>query len=208
MRCTRRTAFLGAVGLTGVATAVFLGPLLPGARDAPRTSIELPSPPDATRPAPLDPGDAMPHVSSPRDLRGLRQRIREAAADPERLERWALEAPDASVAGRAVRELGLLGRCRVDSRLLRLLDDARLRVRQEVVVALGRSGDRRGVDLLARYLTPEADPRMQTLALEALGRLGGPAARGLLEAFLARERTPEVSRHWARRALSALAGTI
>jgi len=96
------------------------------------------------------------------------------------LRRHALESESPLVVGNSIRALGRLGAVIRDEQLLGMLADPRLRVRQELVRALGESGDPRAVPPLAKVLQSE-DENLRTLAIQALGRIGSDEARGLLE---------------------------
>lgn len=110
-------------------------------------------------------------ASTDAELRAVTRFCRAAGPkDVPELRIAALHSRDALVAGNAVRALGRLGRVVDDVRLLALLEDERLRVRQEVVLALGLSGDTRAVGPLEHFLE-QADAEIKPLIEQALRRL-------------------------------------
>lgn len=135
-------------------------------------------------------------------LRDLLRYCREAdkSALPQ-LRKMALDAADPLVAGNAIRALGRLHAVARDSEILELLGDRRLRVRQELVIALGDSGDARVVKSLSPLLR-NRDPALRPLVLQALGKLGGRRARRHLRAVLQDPKSTDVERVFARTALS------
>ncbi len=136
------------------------------------------------------------------EIRSFLDRTRSGtSADVPDLESLALSAPDAAVAANAIRALGRLGRVTVSGAVAKLLDDPRPRVRQEVVIALGRGGDRRAVGRLAPLLTPDADTTLRALAIQALGRIGGEEASRRVRAVLDDPASSRVDRAFARNAL-------
>lgn len=121
---------------------------------------------------PAGPGD-FPTLapSTPEEVRAIVRYCEEAG--PERVAelRWvALEAEHPLVAGNAVRALGRLRAVAGDAALVELIADPRPRLRQETVLALGRSGDPAAVDVLAPLLEGEGAD-LRTLAIQALGEL-------------------------------------
>lgn len=123
--------------------------------------------------------------------------------DLPELRRLALESPDPLVAGNAVRALGRLKAVIGDAGVLRLLDDHRERVRQEMVGALGASGSPDAIKLLAAVLD-KREPTVRPLAIQALGRLGLPEGKPLLEAIVNDRSTSAVEMAFAREALKAI----
>lgn len=108
------------------------------------------------------------------------------ALDTPDLRHAALEASNPLVAGNAVRALGRLGLVEArDAELVALLRDERPRLRQEIIVALGKSGDPAAVVLLVPLLETTGG-MLRPLVVQALVRLGGPEARAALEAFAPR----------------------
>ena len=99
------------------------------------------------------------------------------AGEIEGLVELATHAEDPLVAGTAIAALGRLGAFRATPALVPLLDDPRPRIRQEALVAAGASGDRRFVALLVARL---GSVGVTPLVIQALGRLGGAAAREAL----------------------------
>lgn len=140
---------------------------------------------------------------APREVHHVIQYCREAdqSTVPE-LRRLARTSRNALVVGNAVRALGRLRALTGDDELMELLDDARPRVRQEMVRALGRSSDRSLVPRLAK-IVEEGDRELSPLATQALGRLGGQEARECLTALLDNESTSATVRVFARAALKA-----
>lgn len=102
--------------------------------------------------------------------------------DLDELRQAALHSPDALVAGNALRALGRLGAVAGDQQILALLDDSRLRVRQELVLALGSSGAASAVSVLTPLLQG-SDLEVRPLVVRSLARIGGPEARRALEAL-------------------------
>ncbi|MCC6217289.1 MAG: tRNA epoxyqueuosine(34) reductase QueG [Polyangiaceae bacterium] len=79
---------------------------------------------------------------------------------------------------------------------------SRAALARNAAIALGNTGDRRGVPALARALALDPKPLVRRHAAWALGRLGGPDAVLALEAALRDDADPAV-RHEAKRALAA-----
>jgi hypothetical protein len=73
----------------------------------------------------------------------------------------------------------------------RLLLHADVRVRREVVHALGRLGGQAALTGLAQALS-DSDPSVRTLAARAIGRQGGPGQEGLLLAHIEDRRFPSL----------------
>lgn len=142
-------------------------------------------------------------AQTPAQLRAIVHFCREAGvADSAELRSLALSSLDPLVAGNALRALGRLGAVARDPELIALLEDARPRVRQEVVIALGRSNYAPVVvDLLP--LLDRDDPALRPLLLHALGRLGGTRGRERLAAVVEDLRSSEIDRAFARAALAA-----
>jgi HEAT repeat protein len=110
----------------------------------------------------------LPSISTPAELRAFVRALEAAGPqDAPRLRRIALVAADPLVAGNALRALGRLDLVAADPELLRMLDDPRPRLRQEVVRALACSADpgaRARLDELARSAE---DPELRALARHA-----------------------------------------
>ena len=104
------------------------------------------------------------------------------------------------IVGNAVRALGRLRAVAGDAALLALLSDDRMRVRQELVIALGVSGERHSVKALADVLET-ADAGLRPLVIQALGRLGGDRARSILERVIQDDAATDTNRVFAREAL-------
>jgi HEAT repeat protein len=102
----------------------------------------------------------------------------DASAVPE-LRRIALTAESAVAATLAIAALSRRHAVAGDRDLVALTADPRQGVRQELVLALGASGDGRCVPLL-RNLALGQDAAVRPLAIQALGRLGGAAALAAL----------------------------
>ncbi len=158
---------------------------------------------NASSPA-LAPTDVLSgEVRTPEELRAVVRYCRAAdSSDATRLQDAALESEDPLVVGNAIRALGRLGLARGDTRIPDLLDDPRPRVRQEAVIAMGRSGDPAVVEDLAPLIKSE-DSTLRTLALQALGRLGGLRAQALVKEILADSASTTSDRAFARAALSS-----
>ncbi len=124
-------------------------------------------------------------------------------ADRDSLRRIALDSTDPLVAGNAVRALGRLRAVGDDPELSSLLQDARPRVREEMVVAIGASDDSGAVELLLPLLL-EPDGNLRALAMDALGRLGGARARAALDAIARDDGAPAADRVHAQAALALL----
>ncbi|HZN37766.1 MAG TPA: HEAT repeat domain-containing protein [Planctomycetota bacterium] len=118
------------------------------------------------------------------------------------LRRVALSAGDPLIAGNALRALGRLQLVACDRQLCALLADPRPRVRQEAVIAMGRSGEPTAVAAIAPLL--QDDPTLRSLAIEALGRLGGSQARALLEQIVSDPRSTPTDAAFARPALARI----
>jgi hypothetical protein len=131
----------------------------------------LPGPPG---PLPLTGGDKTGRMRRPwqaaqrAELAGLREA--------------ALLAGDPRCAGDAIRALGRLRAVADDAELLRLIDDPRPNVRDQVILALGESGRPDAIDVLVPFLHA-ADPKARILATQAVGSIGGPRADAMLEAI-------------------------
>jgi hypothetical protein len=128
-----------------------------------------------------DPGAALPTATTPAEVRRVVQATRNPipAHEPE-LRRLALHAQDPLVAGNALRALARLGPLDQDQELLALLTDARPRVPQELVMALGQPGRVAALPVLTGALQSR-DRTLRCLALLAIGRVGGQEASALLE---------------------------
>ena len=143
-------------------------------------------------------------TTTSRDVRQVVVFCREARAkDEPRLRRMALESEDPLVAGNAIRALGRLGVLAGDPKLVRLIRDPRLRVRQETVRALGESKSRTAVGALEDVLAQD-DAMLRPLAIQALGNIGGPRSRAVLEKVRDNPRSSEVDQVFARATLKTL----
>jgi hypothetical protein len=146
-----------------------------------------------------------PHLepATPAEARAVVEFSRSAEpGDLAELRRAALTAKSALTVGNAVRALGRLRAFHHDAELLKLLDDPRLRVRQEAVRALGSSGDASVVDLLEAVLRDtDTDGSVRHVAIDALGRLPGPRPRALLARLEATTSSDEVEHAFVRAAL-------
>ncbi|MBK8181228.1 MAG: HEAT repeat domain-containing protein [Planctomycetes bacterium] len=120
----------------------------------------------------------------------------------------ALGAEDPLVAGCAVRALGRLGVFTSDARLLALTADPRPRIRQDAVIACGLDGDPAAVPHLQQVLA-ESDASLRPLVLQALGKIGGPAAEEILHRVASDPGCTEIDRVFAvvRTGPGAVAGT-
>ena len=124
------------------------------------------------------------HVTTPEEVREV-VRLLDAARVSDRaiLTDIALRAQDALVCGNAIRALGRLEAFCSDAELLALMNDARMRVRQDAVVASGLDGGVESIPFLERVLQGE-DATLRTLAIEALGQIGGDQAERLVLTLL------------------------
>ncbi len=115
------------------------------------------------------------------------------------LRRAALNSDDCIVVGNALQALARLGAFARDAELLRLIEDPRLRVRQEAIRAAGISGHSSAVEPLERALAGGAPIR--PLVIEALGRIGGRPSAEILEAVLADTNSSRTDLAFARAAM-------
>lgn len=163
-----------------------------GAATVPREPVEVRGPADV-----LSEG-----IDTPQELRSVLRYCREAEqASASRLKQAALTSGDPLVAGNSIRALGRLGLARTSTGIPALLDDPRPRIRQETLIALGKSGDPAALPHLAPLIKSE-DATLRALAIQALGRLGGTRARSLVEAILSDSTATASDRAFARSALS------
>lgn len=140
-------------------------------------------------------------ATTPEEVRQVVHYARDAASeDIATLTHMATRSEDPLVAGNAIRALGRLNALAGDPELVALINDSRLRVRQETVIALGLSGNAEMVDHLLPVLEEEENG-LRHLAIQALGRLGGPVARKRLEEVLHDGNATEADRTFARSAL-------
>ncbi|MCA8975644.1 MAG: HEAT repeat domain-containing protein [Planctomycetes bacterium] len=147
---------------------------------------------------------AVMQATTPAEVREvLRLTVAATAHAAPALRAAALQATDPLVAGAAGRALGRLRRFSADRELLALTADPRLRVRQDAVIACGLDGDVAAVPHLERVLAA-ADPRMRPLALDALGKIGGPTARALVERVAEDPAAGDTDRAFAQAALTAM----
>lgn len=174
------------------------GPALGGEAAPAAADASLGDPVDAiSSPSPSAGGKLPLHPSGPADVRRIVEFCRHAGHDDIALmRRLALGSPDPLTAGNAIRALARLGAVAGDLELTALLEDPRLRVRQEVVVALGRSGDRGAVEELEPLL--EGGATLRPLVIQALGRLGGARALALLERIRDDPLSSDIDRAFAR----------
>jgi hypothetical protein len=115
-----------------------------------------------------------------------------------------LEDELAEIRLRALRALAAMGDARASLAVTRRLADADRGVRLEAATTLGALGDRRAVPALLRQLQPgEAASDPHTAAVDALGRLGEPAALPVLARLAGRSPRDDLARH-AALALGAL----
>ena len=135
---------------------------------------------------------------TPGQLRDLVRFCRDAGvSDVPELRQAALGSPDPLVAGNALRALGRLRAVARDPELCNLVHDPRLRVRQEAVMALGRSDYEPAVVDLA-LLLERRDPELRPLVIQALAGIGGARARTLLDSALRDASTSAVDRAFAQ----------
>lgn len=147
---------------------------------------------------------AVMQATTPAEVREvLRLTATATARDVPALRAAALKATDPLVAGCASKALGRLRTFASDSELLALTADPRLRVRQDAVIACGLDGDAAALPHLERALVA-GDPSVRPLVLDALGKIGGPAARVLVERVAADPAVGTTDRVFAQTALSVM----
>ncbi len=177
-----RTVFL----LLAVSLAALAGMTLDPTGSTERDSVEPAGGDDQQRVAPTARGElerltSFPTLdpTTPADVREI-LRYCEAAGSEQiaDLRRAALESSHPLAVGNALRALGRLGAVMGDPDLLALVEDERPRVRQELVMALGVSGDPAALGMLSPLL--DSEPGLRPLVIQALGRLGGDQARAIL----------------------------
>jgi HEAT repeat protein len=145
-------------------------------------------------------------VTTPTEVREVLRSTRQATAqDRPALVEAALRAEDPLVAGNAARALGRLRSFSSDPDLLDLTSDPRLRVRQDAVIACGLDGGDAAIPCLEQVLV-SGDASLRPLALDALGKIGGPIALERLRQVAADPAATEVERVFARSALSSQSG--
>jgi HEAT repeat protein len=150
------------------------------------------------------PGELPDEVTTPGELRNLARFVNESTReDVPGLRGLALHATDPLVAANALRGLSRLGAVADDAEILALVEDPRIRVRQEVIRALGESGSATALGTLIRQIDVE-DPRLRLLVIQALGRLGDRAARKPLVEIAGSATSSEVEKVFAREALDRL----
>lgn len=120
--------------------------------------------------------------------------------DRDALRTVALEAENPIPVSHALRALGRMKALVEDDALLKLLHDGRPRVRHELVLALGDGGPE-AVPVLEPLLTHK-DRKTRLLAIQALGKAGGPRAKRIVEAIAASEVAGPEERAFARAALA------
>jgi HEAT repeat protein len=161
-------------------------------------------------PDPVGQSNPAPAVASlsatpPQTASEVRELVRATRDAPpgaaSELRERALTSRDPLVAGNALRALGVLKRVASDPELVALLQDRRLRVQQEVVIALGESDDPSAVDVLAPRLASAEDP-LRPLVIQALGQLPGERARALVAAIAEDSSASTTDRAFARAALA------
>jgi len=173
--------------------------LLPGGEPPSRGKLRTSSAAGAEESGPAVP---VIRATTPAEVRQVLRYCRRAGTEEQgTLRRLALDARDPLITGNAIRALGRLRAFLGDPGLTALLHDARLRVRQEAVVALGESGDPSAVGLLAPLINKE-DRALRPLVIQALGRLGGNRARQLLEGVLSDPEATPTEHAFARAALA------
>lgn len=186
-----RTVFLlAAVGL-GALAGMTLDPTAPESPDPvdPAAGDELERAEPMARSG-LERPNPFPTLdpATPEDVREIVRYCAAAESDQiADLRRAALESSHPLAVGNALRALGRLTAVMGDSDLMALLADDRPRVRQELVMALGVSGEPSAVPVLAPIL--ESEPSLRPLVIQALGRLGGDEARAILTAVRPRDET-------------------
>ena len=171
-----------------------------------RADASVPLPASRVEPAPMVAlADRIPQeVRNQADVRRVVRVCRNAEpSDAASLRALAVGSPDPLIAGNAIRALGRLGEFTGDAAYRQLVDDPRLRVRQEAIIALGHSCDRGAIGVLQTVLD-ERDPRFRPLAIQALGATGGKRARAALEEILRDPRASIVDRTFARAGLDGV----
>jgi hypothetical protein len=123
-------------------------------------------------------------IAAPLDQRDVRAMVEfcdtATVGDVPALRDVALTAQSPLAAGNAVRALGRLHAVAKDADLVKLLDDPRVRVRDELILALGESRDTSAIELLEPLVRAQ-DEHLRVLAIHAIGRIGGETARRMLE---------------------------
>ena len=123
-------------------------------------------------------------VTTPEEVREVIALTESATmADRSALVELALRAGDPLVCGNALRAVGRLGALHSSEELLAMTADTRMRVRQDAVVACGLDGGVESLPYLERILQGD-DPTLRSLALEALGHIGGDEAEALVRAVV------------------------
>ena len=191
-------------GIAAVATAMLGHELLGASRGAAtvapvaaaQSSGEPAAAPTTAAVGMQPPGSA--HASMREWRRFCGSADRTAAAE---LRSAALTDADPLIAGNALRALGRLQLVACDPELRALLSDPRPRVRQEAVIAMGGCGDPTAVAAIAPLLQ---ESTLRSLAIQALGRLGGSQARALLDQVMGDPRSTPTDCAFARSALAQL----
>lgn len=170
---SKRLARIGAM-LLALGLALFL---MPGAFPTKADSAPNGEGPPVSAPSAGDPPAALGEV--PRTVAHGSLAI---DAERQALRRAALHDPSAQVAGNAIVALARLHALAGDRELEGLLDDPRLRVRQEVALGLGRAGRPASVRTLAKRLDAEEADAAAILVF-AIAMIGGNEAREVLAAY-------------------------
>jgi hypothetical protein len=165
-----------AVIAAGVMGLAWCAMILTGDASPPRAASRTKGTEEAPQVALLPPAAPVTAAEVREVVQAARTAPRSAAAS---LRDRALTSPDPLVVGNALRALGAQNLVVRDPALVSLLDDRRPRVRQEVVIALGQSGDPAAVELLAPRLASD-DDMLRSLVIQALGRLPGEQAHTLV----------------------------
>ncbi len=146
-------------------------------------------------------------VTTPEEVRSILQYCRKASLKNEAsLRRMAFGSSDPLVASNAIRALGRLGLFQWDSSTQELLNDPRPRVQQETILAFGQSRESNALESLIAISEDQESPQ-RTLALRALGAIGGEQAQAVLNVVAANPNFSQVDRAFARAALTTLAAT-
>jgi HEAT repeat protein len=184
----------------GIVSLLALGLLHEPPRQAPiAPAVASPAPADAPADAPAERTLAVPHfdLSSQGDVHAVLAFMRGATgADVPVLRRLALIDHSPLIAGRALRQLSILGTVAGDAELRELVHDPRLRVRQEAIMAFERSRDPDAVADLERVLAG-GDPQLRPLALRALTAIDTERARAVVRGALDRAGATAADRAFA-----------
>ena len=143
-------------------------------------------------------------ATNPEEVREVLRLTRGAtSSDRPALLHAALTAEDPLVAGNAVKALGRLKILASDPTLLDLIADPRRRVRQDAVIACGLDGSDVAIPYLEKAFA-KGDASLQPLIIDALGKIGGPAASELIQRIGSDPQASQTDRVFARAALDRM----